>query len=179
MDNLVISKKISQTQKNINIQNVVQKEMKETDQYDKFLNFGGVVGETFTDRASTFQSHAIKISCIEMMNKYLSLLKSNNKIQKATHNIIAYRFLDEKRKIEKGRFKNLEDAITERFDDDGEEGAGDRLLGILRKMKVYNILVVVSRWFGGTLLGNDRYKHINDSAKKIILFNKNNFDWIN
>ena len=47
--------------------------------------------------------------------------------------------------------------ITEGFDDDGEDGAGMRLLGILQKMKIYNVFVIVSRWYGGTLLGNDRF----------------------
>lgn len=154
--------------------------MKENDEYEKFHILGGVMGETVTDRASTFQSHAIRITGIDQINKYLSLLKSNNKIQKATHNIYAFRVLDDKKKLEKGyKLRNLDDAMTDGFDDDGEDGAGERLIAIIRKMKVYNILVVVSRWYGGTQLGNDRFKHINDSAKKLILSFKNNFDWIN
>ena len=156
------------------------KEPKELEEYEKFHIMGGVVGEIVTDRASTFQSHAIRVSNIEDINKYLLLLKSNNKIQKATHNILVYRLLDEKKKLEKtSKSKTIDDFITEAFDDDGEDGAGDRLLSVLRKMKVYNVMVVVSRWFGGINLGNDRFRHINDSAKKIILCHKTNFDWTN
>ena len=44
-------------------------------------------------------------------------------------------------------------------------------------MKVTNVLVVVSRWFGGVFLGNDRFKHINDSAKNLVLAHKNLFDF--
>ena len=90
----------------------------------------------------------------------------NNNIEKATHNIYAYRYSDNK---SKGN-------LSEGFDDDGENEAGIRLLGILQKMKVINVLMVVSRWFGGTHIGNDRFKHINDSAKILLLNNKNKFE---
>ena len=170
-----------------NIQNDNQKnqtivENKENEDYEKFKDFGGVVGETRTDRSSTFQSHSIRINNIDQILKYLMLLKSNNKIQKATHNIYAFRLRDHKQsanKPVKSKYLNYEDEMIEGFEDDGEAGAGERLLGILRKMKVYNILIVVSRWYGGIQLGHERFKHINDSAKKLILSFKNNYDWIN
>ena len=167
----------SKKQNLLNNSNTVHKEIKENQEYEKFLQFGGVVGETVTDRSSTFQSHAIRINSMNQINKFLFYLKSNNKIQKATHNIYVFRFLNEMKKGVK--VKSIEENITEGFDDDGEDGAGDRLLLVLRKMKVYNVLVVVSRWYGGINLGNDRFRHINDSAKKIILSFKTNFDWIN
>jgi hypothetical protein len=132
--------------------------------YDLFFEEGGIVGEVISDRGSTFQAHAIKITKLEEIKKYLSLLKTNNKIFKAAHNIYAYRILEKK-------------DITEGFEDDGEDGAGTRMLGILQKLKVVNVFVVVSRWFGGTLLGNDRFKHINDTAKELILCNKNKFEY--
>lgn len=31
-----------------------------------------------------------------------------------------------------------------------------------------NVFVVVSRWFGGILLGPDRFKHINNAAREIL-----------
>lgn len=36
-------------------------------------------------------------------------------------------------------------------------------------MDVWNIVVVVSRWFGGTLLGSDRFKHINTAGRNAIV----------
>ncbi len=161
----------------VNSSNCSLKEPNENQEYDKFFEMGGIVGETVTDRNSTFQSHVIKVESMNQINKILKYLKSNNKIQKATHNIYVYRFQDETKKVPKS--KSIEESITEGFDDDGEEGAGNRLLTVLQKMKVYNFLVVVSRWYGGINLGNDRFRHINDSAKKIILSYKSNFDWIN
>ena len=128
--------------------------------YDLFFEEGGVVGETVIDRASVFQAHAIKVTSLADISKYKKYLLSQKKIKKATHNISAYRFLDKKSQ-----------EIFEDYDDDGEDDAGIRLLGIIKKMKVNNVLVVVSRWFGGILLHHDRFKHINDVAK--ILLNNN------
>jgi hypothetical protein len=141
--------------------------------YDKFISNGGISGEVISDRGSTFQSHIIKITSNAEVSKYLLMLKSNNKIVKATHNVLVFRFHD---KINKNKTPSQND-ITQGFDDDGEDGAGARLLGVLEKMKIYNIMVVVSRWFGGTLLGNDRYKHINDAAKILLNTNKNIFSF--
>jgi len=53
-------------------------------------------------------------------------------------------------------------------DDDGENAAGSRLAEILRLMEVSNIAVVVSRWFGGVLLGPDRFKYINQAARNLL-----------
>lgn len=36
-------------------------------------------------------------------------------------------------------------------------------------MDVWNIVVVVSRWFGGTHIGPDRFKHINSAAREAVL----------
>lgn len=127
------------------------------EEYEKFFKSGGVVGETLTDRASTFQGHAIKVFSREEVMKYKKYLLSQKKIKKATHNISAFRFLD----------KNTQ-TIIEDYDDDGEDGAGIRLLGVIQKMKKNNVYVMVSRWFGGILLHQDRFKHICDVGKKVI-----------
>ncbi|XP_056679789.1 protein IMPACT isoform X2 [Monodelphis domestica] len=36
-------------------------------------------------------------------------------------------------------------------------------------LNVRNVLVVVSRWYGGILLGPDRFKHINNCARNILV----------
>lgn len=41
-------------------------------------------------------------------------------------------------------------------------------------MDVWDVIVVVSRWFGGTLLGSDRFKHINTVGRNAII--KGNFN---
>lgn len=36
-------------------------------------------------------------------------------------------------------------------------------------LDVHNVMVVVSRWYGGVLLGPDRFKHINNCARNILV----------
>ena len=125
--------------------------------YEKFLKDKGLVGETITDRASTFQAHAIKIKNKKEAEFYKKCLLTQKKIKKATHNITIYRLINKET-----------NQITEDYNDDGEDGAGYRLLGIIQKMKLVNLFVMVSRWYGGTLLHQDRFKRINDSAKNLL-----------
>jgi len=133
--------------------------------YEKFLKDKGLVGETIIDRASTFQAHIIKIKNKEDAQFYKKCLLNQKKIKKATHNITIYRYINEDT-----------NQVVEDYNDDGEDGAGYRLLGVIQKMKLVNIFVMVSRWFGGTLLHQDRFKRINDSAKNLINQHLDSFD---
>jgi putative IMPACT (imprinted ancient) family translation regulator len=54
------------------------------------------------------------------------------------------------------------------FDDDGETAAGSRLLKLLELCHCENVVVVVTRWFGGIQLGPDRFKHINNVARALL-----------
>lgn len=53
-------------------------------------------------------------------------------------------------------------------DDDGEAAAGARLLFLLNAMSVQNVVVFVSRWFGGVLMGGQRFKEINRAAQGLL-----------
>ena len=53
-------------------------------------------------------------------------------------------------------------------DDDGESAAGARLAHLLQILELENVLVVVSRWYGGILLGPERFKHINQAARDAL-----------
>lgn len=53
-------------------------------------------------------------------------------------------------------------------DDDGEDAAGKRLLHLLQILDATNVLIVVSRWFGGVLLGPARFTHINNAARSLL-----------
>ncbi|XP_020367186.2 protein IMPACT-B-like [Rhincodon typus] len=88
----------------------------------------------------------------------LQELYQNKKIANATHNIYAYRIYCE----DKQTF--LQDC-----EDDGETAAGGRLLHLLQILDARNVLVIVSRWYGGILLGPDRFKHINNCARNILV----------
>ena len=54
------------------------------------------------------------------------------------------------------------------FDDDGESAAGARLLHLLQILDAKDVVVVVSRWFGGIHLGPARFTHINNAARMLL-----------
>ncbi|XP_039610645.1 protein IMPACT isoform X2 [Polypterus senegalus] len=134
-------------------------------------------GEPFTDRRSTFQAHLAPVVTTKQVKLVLNKLYENKKIANATHNIYAYRIYCE----DKQTF--LQDC-----EDDGETAAGGRLLHLLQAFNTFqknlgqrqirasneildvrNVMVIVSRWFGGILLGPDRFKHINNCARNILM----------
>jgi len=112
-------------------------------------------GEPTTDRKSKFQAHMALVHSLDEVNVVLAELYKDKKIATATHNIYAYRF-------------TLDGVMHENRNDDGETGAGDKLLYTMEKLNCVNVVVVVTRWFGGTMLGADRFKHIVNVAKNII-----------
>ncbi len=58
--------------------------------------------------------------------------------------------------------------LKQDYDDDGESAAGGRLLKLLMLVGAQNVVVVVSRWFGGVLLGPSRFTHINNAARQLL-----------
>uniref|UniRef100_A0A3Q2Q463 Impact RWD domain protein n=1 Tax=Fundulus heteroclitus TaxID=8078 RepID=A0A3Q2Q463_FUNHE len=115
-------------------------------------------GSPITDRRSTFQPHLAPVVTPRQVKMVLEKLYENKKIASATHNIYAYRIYCE----DKHSF--LQDC-----EDDGETAAGGRVLHLLQILDVRNVMVVVSRWYGGILLGPDRFKHINNCARNILM----------
>ncbi|XP_008305372.1 protein IMPACT isoform X2 [Cynoglossus semilaevis] len=115
-------------------------------------------GSTITDRRSTFQPHLAPVVTPRQVKLVLEKLYENKKIASATHNIYAYRIYCEDKH-----------SFMQDCEDDGETAAGGRLLHLLQILDVRNVMVVVSRWYGGILLGPDRFKHINNCARNILL----------
>lgn len=52
--------------------------------------------------------------------------------------------------------------------DDGEQYGGAHLLKVLNEEGTVDVLVVCSRWFGGTMLGPIRFQHIEKSARTAL-----------
>lgn len=115
-----------------------------------------VEGEAVTDRKSKFVAHAAVVHTREEVKDVMDVLLADSKIAIATHNIMAYRILMEDGTIDEQRF------------DDGEHGAGDKLLFLLDQRGECETMVCVSRWWGGILLGPDRFKHINTRAAEAL-----------
>jgi len=98
-------------------------------------------------------AHVCSVQCIEHVHWVLAeLLFNDKKVTKASHNMFAYRF-------------NTDGALVSDNDDDGEKGSGAKLASLLQLSKVENVLVVVSRWYGGIHLGPARFKHIASVAR--------------
>ena len=96
------------------------------------------VGE-FVDKKSRFIAHVYAIDSEEQAQGYIEELKK--KYWDARHNCYGYVL-----------GKNNE---TQRFSDDGEPSgtAGKPILEVIKGNDIHNILIVVTRYFGGTLLG--------------------------
>lgn len=114
-------------------------------------------GESFVDRKSTFQGFAAKVSNQGQVNWVLRTLLEDRKIAVATHNMFAYRFRDDDRKIQ----------VADN-EDDGEDGAGSKLAELLNLAGCEDVFVMVSRWYGGIHLGPDRFKHIARAASVLL-----------
>jgi len=57
--------------------------------------------------------------------------------------------------------------IEEGSEDDGEQWAGTHVLKVMRSEAIMDAVVVVSRWYGGTMLGPVRFTHIQDCAREV------------
>ncbi|KAI0806795.1 ribosomal protein S5 domain 2-type protein [Fomes fomentarius] len=112
--------------------------------------------EPIQDRKSAFVGRACPITDPSHVPLILAHLMSDRKIARAAHPIInAWRC----------RVGNV---LHQDNDDDGETAAGGRLAHLLQILEVENVLVIVTRYFGGIHLGPDRFKHINQAARNAL-----------
>ncbi|KAB5566540.1 hypothetical protein GE09DRAFT_738462 [Coniochaeta sp. 2T2.1] len=96
---------------------------------------------TFVGRATTITSPSQRQALIS------SLMTSIPHLTTATHNAWAYRTTDSRTGY-----------VTEKSEDDGETGAGALLLRTMRDLGATDTLVVMTRWYGGIMLGPDRWR---------------------
>lgn len=84
---------------------------------------------------------------------YLNNVNNNthSKFPTARNRILAYRVNQLDQITQK-------DVIAEGFDDDGEDGAGEKLLHLLQKMEIENIVVIVCIWNSGVQIGSQQLK---------------------
>lgn len=123
-------------------------------------------GESVVDRKSVFQGHCCAIHQVEHVDLVLDKLKENKKIESAFHNMWAYRI---DKSNPSSRIAGKSASIIQDCDDDGEQAAGGRLLSLLQILNVVNVMVVVTRWYGGIQLGPARFKHINNAARDSLV----------
>lgn len=115
-----------------------------------------VVAEPIVDRKSLFVGRACRITHPSQVPPIIAYLMSDRRISRAAHPVIhAWRC-------------QIGNTVHQDNDDDGESAAGGRIAHLLQILDVNNVLVIVTRYFGGTLLGADRFKHINQAARDAL-----------
>lgn len=105
---------------------------------DEYRTIRKASSDEFTEKKSRFIGHICPVTTQEEAQAFIQSLKS--KYWDATHNVWAY---------------VLRDGQTRRYSDDGEpQGtAGIPVLDVLLKENVVDCAVVVTRYFGGIMLG--------------------------
>ncbi|KAL6879082.1 ribosomal protein S5 domain 2-type protein [Trichoderma novae-zelandiae] len=112
------------------------------------------LSDVVVESKSTFVAHVARVSSPAQARLFLQhLLWSDRRVRAATHNISAW------------RIRGAGAASYADCDDDGEDAAGSRLLRLLQLMDAWDVMVVVSRWYGGVKLGPRRFALINSVAR--------------
>lgn len=108
----------------------------------------------FTEKKSEFIGSVMPVRTNEEAVAFINKIKSENR--KARHNVYAY---------------ILRDSNITRYSDDGEpQGTGGMpVLEVLQKEGLYDICVVVTRYFGGILLGTGGLTRAYSKGCKIAL----------
>ncbi|KAK3384328.1 hypothetical protein B0T24DRAFT_608022 [Lasiosphaeria ovina] len=102
-------------------------------------------------KSSTFVARAAQISSPGQRKALMeSLFATVPSLKTATHNAWAYRLKPP------GTF--LGGRGREESFDDGETGCGDLMLRVMREIGAVDTLVVLTRWYGGVMLGPDRWR---------------------
>ncbi|KAK8037886.1 hypothetical protein PG994_014653 [Apiospora phragmitis] len=110
---------------------------------------------------STFIVRATKLATLSQRQASLqALFTAIPNLRSADHNAWAYRV---KKPDMFGSHVIREDSF-----DDGEGGSGDFMLKIMRETNTIDTLVVMTRWYGGTMLGPDRWRIIRTCLKEAL-----------
>lgn len=117
-----------------------------------------IVAPAMTEKKSVFLARCAPVSSPAQAKSYVQhLLATDKKAARATHNITAW------------RIRGPNETSYQDCDDDGETAAGGRLLHLMQLMDVWDVMVVVTRWYGGVLLGPDRFRIINSAAREAMV----------
>ena len=107
-----------------------------------------VLDNVITDRGSKYAVSGGPCRSADEARAFVTELKRNKKFAKATHN--SWGLICGEQMI-----KN----------DDGEAGVGMVILRMLEREGLRDHIVVVTRWFGGTQLGGDRFRHVQEAVR--------------
>lgn len=105
-----------------------------------------------SDRGSKYAFTGFPVTSRAEVDAALKTLKKDKKFAKATHNTWAVVFADG----------------TPLKGDDGESGAGMVILRMLERAALSDHLIIVTRWYGGTKLGGDRFRRVQDCVNAYL-----------
>ena len=104
------------------------------------------------DRGSKYAVSGGPVRNRKEADAFLKTLKKVKKFAKATHNTWAVVLADG----------------TPIKGDDGESGAGMVILRMLEREDLHDHISVVTRWYGGTKLGGDRFRRVQDCVRAYL-----------
>ncbi|KAJ5451531.1 hypothetical protein N7491_000713 [Penicillium cf. griseofulvum] len=103
-----------------------------------------ILSDVVSEKKSVFVGRVARVTCLAQAQAFIDhLTATDRKVAAATHNISAWR-------------------IRQRKDVDG--AGGETVL-----MDVWNVVVVVTRWYGGIQLGPARFRLINDVGRDALV----------
>lgn len=105
--------------------------------------------QIINDRGSKYAVSGCPITTKADAQSAVKLLKKDKRFARASHNTWGA-FL-----TQGGPIKN----------DDGEAGAGMVIIRMLEREGLKDHMIIVTRWFGGTQLGGDRFRRVQDSVR--------------
>lgn len=108
---------------------------------------------------STFQAHVCCVMDSLQVPRVLEMLQASPHFQSARHWPHAYRIISP-----------FDKQTHEGSDDDSDPGAGEKMLGLLKRMGLENLLLIVSRWDSGPSdrLGVELFKCVNEQCKDLL-----------
>ncbi|KAJ5851326.1 uncharacterized protein N7529_010711 [Penicillium soppii] len=122
-----------------------------------------ILSDVITEKKSVFVGRAARVHDLAQAQAFLDhLTATDRKVAGATHNISAWR-------IRQKKAGSDGETVVQDYDDDGETAAGGRLLHVMQLMDVWDVVVVVTRWFGGVHLGPARFRLINDAGRDALV----------
>jgi hypothetical protein len=95
-----------------------------------------IIAPQISEKKSVFVARIAAVASPNEAKSYVThLLATDKKAAKATHNITAW------------RIRGANGATYQDCDDDGETAAGGRVLHLMQLMDVWDVMVVVTRWY--------------------------------
>ncbi|KAG2153278.1 ribosomal protein S5 domain 2-type protein [Suillus clintonianus] len=125
-----------------------------------------VTSQEIRDRGSAFVGSVYRASTSEEAKAAISHHRNVVHAGKKAYEISAWRCMMLKHgKTGLGGPDDFE--VITGYNDDGEQWAGSKVLRVVQNEGVLDAVVIVSRWFGGTLLGPARFAHIETCAREV------------